>query len=244
MPKKYEAPPVKTAVIAVTALAALIAALAVGIKYIKGAAFYYSAAAVIAAAAFALFFASFGARHPSAREFTVLAVMTALAVASRAAFYALPNIKPLAALVVVTAACLGPAPGFLCGSLSMLCSDFIFGQGAWTPFQMLGMGAVGFLCGVILGGGLKKSRAAIAITGAVLTLCVYGLTVDFGSALIFSGTLSLKTLGAFIASGITFNLIHSAVTFVILFAAGPVLVSKLQRIKTKYALFQGRNKAN
>ncbi len=234
MPK--ESSKIKTAVFA-AAFVLLFCAVCAGAIFMKGAFFFYSAAALVAAAAFALFFFSFGARHPSARELTVLAVMTALAVASRAAFYALPNIKPLAAVVIVTAVCLGPSAGFLCGALSMLCSNFIFGQGMWTPFQMLGMGAVGVLAALILRGRLSKSRAALAVFGFAATFVIYGVIVDFSSALMFSGSLSLKTAAAFLASGVTFNLIHAATTAVVLFAAGPLLVSKLERIKTKYGLF-------
>ena len=78
--------------------------------------------------------------------------MTALAVAGRAAFYWLPQCKPVCAIVILTAVAFTPEAGFVTGAAAGLISNFFFGQGPWTPWQMLGFGLVGFLGGVLFSG--------------------------------------------------------------------------------------------
>ena len=93
------------------------------------------------------FLACFERRRPQARELVTLAVMCAIAVASRTAFIFVPHFKPMAGVIMITAAAFGPETGFLAGLVSAFVSNFIFGQGPWTPWQMLAMGAVGLLAG-------------------------------------------------------------------------------------------------
>ena len=43
------------------------------------------------------------------------------------------------------------------GSLTMAISNFYFGQGPWTPFQMFGFGIIGYLAGLFKNNFLKKN---------------------------------------------------------------------------------------
>ena len=103
----------------------------------------YVAAVLIIALATAPFLISFERSRPDAREVVLMAVLTALAVASRAAFAFVPHFKPMAGVVMIAGIALGPRAGFLVGVLAALASGFLFGQGPWTPFQMLAFGAAG-----------------------------------------------------------------------------------------------------
>lgn len=199
---------------------------------------YYLTAVLIVLLALLPFALSFERRYPSARELAVLAAMIALAVASRAAFYALPSVKPLGAIVVVTAVCLGPQTGFLTGAAAMLISNFIFGQGQWTPFQMLGMGAVGLAAGFLFRiPALRAHRLTLALGGGLLCLLLYGGIVDLSTVLIYSDALTREKVLAVYATGLPFNLIHAGTMAAVLFLAGKPLIEKLERIKVKYGLF-------
>ncbi|MDR2197435.1 MAG: ECF transporter S component [Coriobacteriales bacterium] len=98
----------------------------------------------------------FEGRRPRAREVVVLAVMCALAVAARAAFFMLPQFKPMAAIIIIAGVALGAESGFFVGALAALVSNFIFGQGPWTPFQMVAFGMIGLIAGLLF---YRKSRA-------------------------------------------------------------------------------------
>jgi energy-coupling factor transport system substrate-specific component len=110
---------------------------------------YYLLALGVILVAIVLMVVRFEGRKPRAREIVVLAVMTALAVAGRAAFFMLPQFKPVAAIVIITGIALGAESGFLVGVLAAFTSNFIFGQGPWTPFQMVAFGFVGLIAGLL-----------------------------------------------------------------------------------------------
>lgn len=71
----------------------------------------------------------------------------------------LPNFKPCSAIIIITAVAFGPEAGFLTGALTAFVSNFIFGQGPWTPWQMFTWGLVGFLAGILQNAGVFKGRS-------------------------------------------------------------------------------------
>ena len=117
---------------------------------------YYLISVAIICVALAVFAWRFEGRRPRAREIVVIAVLVALAVAGRAAFFMVPQFKPVAALVIIAGVALGAQTGFLVGVLSGFVSNFVFGQGPWTPFQMIAFGLLGLLAGLVF----SRYRAA------------------------------------------------------------------------------------
>lgn len=97
------------------------------------------------------FFLVFEKKKPQARELVPIAVMAALGVVGRTLFslIPLPNFKPVSAIVIITAVAFGPETGFLTGALTGFLSNFIFGQGPWTPWQMFCWGMIGFVAGLL-----------------------------------------------------------------------------------------------
>ena len=104
----------------------------------------------------------FDKKKPQARELVPIAVMAAIAVVGRTVFeiIPLPNFKPCSAIIIITAVAFGPEAGFLTGALTAFVSNFIFGQGPWTPWQMFTWGLVGFLAGILKNAGVfaEKNR--------------------------------------------------------------------------------------
>ncbi len=196
---------------------------------------YYLTSLIIILLAMLPFFARFEGRRPQVRELVLLAVMTAFAVAGRAAFYWAPQLKPVCAIVILTAAAFNAEAGFITGAASGLISNMFFGQGPWTPWQMLGFGLVGFFAGVLFSGREVKT-APLLLYGFFSVLIIYGILLDTGSLLMYSQDVSIAALTAMYASGFSFNLVHAAGTVLfLLLLKGPVL-SKLRRIKIKYGM--------
>ena len=90
-----------------------------------------------------LFVSGFEKKKTGTRRLIIVAIMTALSVVGRF----IPIFKPVTALTVITAVYIGGEAGFLVGSLSALISNFWFGQGPWTPFQMFAWGMIGLVGG-------------------------------------------------------------------------------------------------
>ena len=137
---------------------------------------YYLCSMVLIILSMVPFFFSFEKRKPEAREIVTLAVMCAIAVASRAAFVMLPHFKPLVGIVIITGMAFGAEAGFLTGAVSAFVSNFLFGQGPWTPWQMFAYGIAGFLAGLLTRAGvLKKDKnVPAAIFGGLEVLLVTG----------------------------------------------------------------------
>ena len=101
--------------------------------------------------------AVFEASRVSTLRISLTAVMTALSVLGRVAFYAVPFFKPVSAAVILCGMWLGPISGAVCGALSALLSGVFFGFGIWLPFQIVAWGAIGLFAG-LLASPMKKSR--------------------------------------------------------------------------------------
>jgi len=104
-------------------------------------------------------------RRPSARMVAVVGTLAAVAALGRDAFVALPDVKPITAIALVVGYALGPLPGFTVGAVGMLMSNFLLGQGPYTPWQMAAWGCVG-LFGALVG---RLSRRRLGRVG--LALC-------------------------------------------------------------------------
>ena len=185
------------------------------------------------------FYLMFEKRHVRAREMVLIASMCAICVMSRVMFYMLPEVKPLTAIVIISGATLGAESGFLIGSVSMLCSNVVFGQGPWTPWQMLAMGLIGLLSGLILGGKhIPKKRVVFSAFGFLCSLIIYGGIMDPAAAIMSHIELTPQTAIAYYAAGLPLDMIHAVSTAVFLFVGTVPIVKKLERIKLKYGLIE------
>ena len=194
---------------------------------------------IIVVLAAAPFFISFEGRKPSTRELMIIAVLAALAVAVRAVFFMLPNLKPMAAIVILAAIAFGAESGFMVGALSMLASNMFFGQGPWTPWQMFAMGLIGLAAGIVFKKGwVARKRWPMAIFGFFLVVILYGGIMNPASLFMMTAEPTWQGLLAMYISGIPVDLMHGLSVALLLFLAGPALLEKLERIKVKYGLIE------
>ncbi len=200
---------------------------------------YFLISLLILAQTMLPFFLVFEGRKPQARELILLAVLCAIGVAGRAAFYMLPSFKPVTALVILAAVALGPESGFLVGSMTILLSNVFMQQGPWTPYQMFAMGIIGFVSGLLFQKGLlRRARLPLSIFGFVATLLFYGGVMNPAAMLIYQPTPSRKLLLAYFIQGVPVDLVHAVSTFLFLWLLSDTMLEKLDRVKTKYGLYQ------
>lgn len=197
---------------------------------------YYISSIVVLVLSMLPLFAAFEAKSLTARDLTLTATLIALAVVGRAAFYLIPQVKPIAAIVIASAVCLGSQRGYIIGAFSAFVSNFIFGQGIWTPFQMVALGTVGLLAGLVFQR-LKVNRYTLSVVGFFLASFVYGIIVDMSTVLsVYGNNITLKGALSVYASGAVFNLVFGVSTAVFLFLFGMPFITKIERISTKYAI--------
>jgi len=180
------------------------------------------------------FFASFEKGRTRTKKLVVLATMVTLSIIGRFAFAFLPHFKPVTAIVVITGIYLGAENGFLCGALSALLSNFIFGQGPWTPFQMLAWGLIG-LFAALLSRVLKKSRTALCIYGAFSGV-FYSLLLDVFATLWQDGVFNPERYLALMLTALPVTAVYAASNLIFLLLLAKPIGEKLDRIKVKYGL--------
>ena len=185
------------------------------------------------------FFLVFEGRKPQARELLTIAVLVAIAVAGRAAFFMVPSFKPVIAVTIISAVSFGAESGFLVGALSMLASNMFFGQGPWTPWQMFAAGIIGFLAGILFQKGwLKARRISLCIYGFLATVFIYGGLMNPASLVMMSYSITWKNLLAIYMSGLPVDLVHASATVLFLWLASKPMIEKLERIKVKYGMIE------
>lgn len=201
---------------------------------------YVVVSVIVVLCAIAPFFVLFESRRPQTREIVMLAVMCALAVAARAAFAWLPSFKPMAAIIMITGIALGPSSGFLAGSLAALTSNFIFGQGPWTPWQMLAFGLCGLAFGALARRGIIKREklgapalVALSALGAAFVVLVAGPVLDTSSLFFMVSRITPETIVAVYLAGFPMNCMQAAATFVTLLLVANPLLDKMARIQRK-----------
>ena len=175
----------------------------------------------------------FEARKPRARELIVISVLSALAVAGRAAFQILPHFNPVVALVIIAGVCFGGETGFLVGAVVGFVSNFFLGQGPWTPWQMFALGIVGFIAGILFRKGfLRKTKASLCLFGFFATLLIYGGIMNPASVIMWQDKITWEMIGL----ALPFDSIHALSTAFFLWFLSEPMIDKLERTKEKYGL--------
>ncbi|MBQ6823224.1 MAG: ECF transporter S component [Clostridia bacterium] len=185
-------------------------------------------------------FYSFERKEASSKELTVLAVLIALSAAGRLIFAWLPGFKPITALTVIAALWLGKEAGFAVGALAAVLSNFYFGQGPWTPFQMFAWGMLGFLAG-LLAKPLKKSKILLCLFGVAAGL-LYSATMDIWVTVWEQGGFNLPRYGAALLTSLPLTAEYAVSNVIFLLLLTKPIGEKLERIKIKYGLFKKEEK--
>lgn len=186
------------------------------------------------------FFLAFETRKPQARELVTIAVMCALAVASRVVIM-IPNFKPMTAIIMITGIALGAEAGFMTGAIGAFASNFFFSQGPWTPWQMMAYGFGGFLAGILFHDRFKvRSPIFLAIYGFLSIVLVVGPLLDCCTVFTVSNNITWKYAAAVFAAGLPYNLQHGFACGVTMLLFSKPLLSKMNRLKTKYGMMDAR----
>lgn len=182
------------------------------------------------------FFVRFEKGKRSARELTVIAVMTAISVLGRVIFAPVPGFKPVSAIVIITGIAFGCEAGFITGSLSAVVSNIFFGQGPWTPFQMFVWGFIGFLAGAIFYRRQKPGIVSLIIIGIIGGI-LFSLMMDIWSVLSIDGEFLWSRYLTSVISSLPFMAVYAVSNVVFLLLLTKPLLEKLNRVKTKYGIF-------
>jgi energy-coupling factor transport system substrate-specific component len=177
-------------------------------------------------------FAWYERSRPSSRTVALVATLAALATLGRIAFAPLPDVKPTTDIVLIAGYALGAAPGFAVGAITALASNLFFGQGPWTPWQMLAWGLCGIAGAALALPGWRIPRVVLAAICAAAGFG-YGFVLDFYTWVGYSGEHTLAQYLFIEGEAFPFNLAQAIGNFVFCLAFGPALVRALQRFRLR-----------
>lgn len=177
-----------------------------------------------------LFISSYEKKKTGTRRLIIVAVMVALSVTGRF----IPLFKPITALTVLTAIYLGSESGFLVGAMSAVISNFYFGQGPWTPFQMLAWGLIGLVAGFIAYP-LKRNKILLIVYG-VLSGIIYSFIMDIWTVLWYNGTFSPALYLSALATAVPYTVLYAVSNVIFLWLFAKPFGEKLERVKIKYGV--------
>ena len=177
-----------------------------------------------------LFLTGFEQKKTGARRLVLVSVMTALCIVGRF----IPLFKPITALTVITAMYLGGESGFLVGALAAVLSNFYFGQGPWTPFQMLAWGMIGLFAGY-LQVPLRKNRLFLLLYGALSGL-LFSFIMDIWTVLWYNSTFDPSLFLAAVATALPHTILYTVSNLVFLWFLARPFGEKLMRVKKKYGV--------
>ena len=235
MEGKQTAPPAHRLPVVAEALAlaavpvALVALAAAGVRATAG------LTLLVALAALAVALAGFEASRPPLRQLMPTAVLAALAAAGRVLFAPIPDVKPVSAIAIVAGAALGRRSGFVVGALAALLSNFFFGQGPWTPWQMYAWGLVGYVGGV-LGEKSLLSHSAVLYGWGFLSGLVFGLILNGYHVLGYVQPLTWPAVLAACAASLPLDVTHGVATVAFLAAIWLPWGRAIRRVVAKYDL--------
>lgn len=210
----------------------------IGIYYLGDKKYYFISLLIILETMIPFGFA-FENRKPKARELVIISALCAIGVAGRTVFFMLPQFKPVAAIVIISGVAFGGETGFLVGAITAFVSNFFFGQGPWTPWQMFSFGIIGFLAGIMFQKGiLRKTKTDMCVFGFLATFVIYGGIMNPASVIMWQSNININMVLSSYVMGMPFDFIHAVSTVFFLFCAAEPMLEKLERIKIKYGLIE------
>jgi energy-coupling factor transport system substrate-specific component len=195
---------------------------------------WQAASVVVLGAVLVAGFAWYEHDKPPARVIALVATLAALAVVGRLAFAAIPNVKPTTDIVLFAGYALGAVPGFAVGAVTALVSNVFLSQGPWTPWQMVGWGAVG-VSGALLARMLRDREPGRLLLAAVCGLAglAFGAWMDLYQ-LTFAARQDLDTYMALSASSLPYNVAHAIGNVVFCLLIGPIFIRALRRYRRRF----------
>ena len=189
---------------------------------------------VIVVFALAALFLSFEKKENSARQLIVIAIMCVLSIVGRLVFAVIPSFKPVTAIIILLSMYFGGEAGFICGAMTALISNFYFGQGPWTPYQMLAWGLVGLFAG-LLAPLLRRNLIITCVYGALAGV-IFSLIMDIQTAMWYTNEFNLAVYATKIGTSLPFTIIYAVSNVIFLLVLAKPIGKKIERLKIKYGI--------
>ncbi len=180
------------------------------------------------------FFMRFERKQSDSKLLIIIAVLIALSVTGRMVFAVIPAFKPITAMVIISAVYFGSEAGFMVGSMTAVLSNFYFGQGMWTPFQMFIWGFIGAVAGLI-SDKIKSNKILLSVYGVIAGI-IYSLFMDVWTVLWADGGFNTSRYLTILTSSLPVMAVYSVSNVVFLLSLTKPMGRIFERLKVKYGI--------
>ena len=144
------------------------------------------------------------------RDAALIALLAAVASASRVLFAALPNVQPVTLLLLMIGLHMGARRATAVGMLTAMISNMALGHGPWTFYQALAWAAVGTSAAILRPllvnwDGTKVRIVPLAILGFIWGF-LFDWIVSLSALALYQ---SFEAFLAFIIAGLVFDALHA-----------------------------------
>jgi energy-coupling factor transport system substrate-specific component len=200
--------------------------------------------------AFILLLTQLSDRSLDAKSVALLGIIAALLAALRPLGAGAVGLEPMWFLLILAARVFGSAFGFLLGALGMLASAlFTGGIGPWLTYQIFAAGVIGLFAGAFVRELRGWREQVYLVFIAIISALSYGLLMDLQ---FWPWALGENTQLSFIAGGdlasnlqrffafhflssMAWDIPRAILTSVLVFSAGPAVLSALRRARKRAA---------
>ena len=177
----------------------------------------------------------FGEGIKDAKSIALVSILGSLSAALRLPFAAIPSLQPSTFIIICSGYALGPAAGFLVGTLTVLISNLFLGHGPWTLYQIIGWGLAGALAPALRKFSTNSFRMWVSlVVFGFLWGYVYGLITNLSYWLYFMEPLTLETFLVAEVASLWFDTVHALSNAVFLSLLGLKTVRLLSGFVGKY----------
>lgn len=196
---------------------------------------YYFTCALVLIEGFVPLYLAFRQQKIMPKLLAIMALLSALAVIARV-IIPLPSFKPIFAVIILSGIAFGAEAGFLVGAVSAFASNFFYGQGPFSPWQMLAYGLAGLIAGLLFMKRLNKKPLTMGIFGFFCILLIIGPLLDTCGIFFMLPNITKETVLPLYRSGLPVNFSQGLCTFVTIFLFGRFFLEKMDRVKLQYGI--------
>ncbi len=185
------------------------------------------------------FLVIFNEKVEGSKDIALIAILGAISAAARVPFAGIPSVQPSTFIIMTVGMVFGAYVGCMVGFETALLSNFLLGQGPWTPWQMLAWGLAG-----VVGAGLKhltQNKFGIYIFMAVAFLYgyVYGIIMNIWYWLAFIYPHTIESFLLVWSLSIYFDTMHAVGNLIFVDLFGPKLIKIFERYKSRFTVKHG-----
>ena len=179
-----------------------------------------------------MMFVAFELKTKDSKTLSIVAMLSSLSAASRIFFAPLAQVTPSDWITFSGGFCFGLSAGFVIGTLTILISNFVLGHGAWTIFQIVGLGLIGIIGGLI---GKLTRKWKVKSYSLLLAACafLYDYITNIWFLLFLPYPKTLEWYLIICVLGFKFDMMHAIGNFLFMYFFSENTINILERYRTK-----------